>query len=498
VTHSRVYWASAGLAGRAVFLTGVPMAEVATSVLVQRPLLADIQMPFEGDLLERGPVAHRLTAYLQRLQVGAVIAIDAPWGEGKTWFGRHWAKKLDVDGHRLAFIDAFGQDYAEDAFMVLSAAVLKLCAEDTTTTEKVKRGAGEVMRALLPVATKAAIHLAATAVGAGAVVTALNQVADLSVEADEFASVAKQAGDRAGDVTAEWVKRRLGQWEAEQKSVEGFRQILAEFAKRTFKDTGKPVVIVVDELDRCRPAFAVALLERIKHFFDVPHLVFVLLMNRDQLEKAIRGVYGAETDAAAYLGKFLHLSLQLPKARTREVTTEHPTRRFIEAVMTELGVPKGEFAPHFAACAVFFNLSLREIERGCTLFALTDGRQEMLRAYLIALKLRRPDLYHGLRDPLHADDAHQKCLAVLEEEATMQVRMESRHWQKPVALHETGFSGPYLNGLAHFHGIFVGRPGSRTEEEDLHAKQTMDRVFGHSDRERAFARALSAIDLDVQ
>ncbi|OSJ19560.1 P-loop NTPase fold protein, partial [Bradyrhizobium canariense] len=159
-----------------------------------------IKVPFEGDLLERGPVAHRLTAYLQRLQVGAVVAIDAPWGEGKTWFGRHWAKKLEDDGPRLAFSDAFGQDYAEDAFMVLSAAVLRLCAGDSMTTEKVKRGAGEVMRALLPVATKAAIHLAATAVGAGAVVSAINDAVDANIDADEFASAAKQAGDKAGDV----------------------------------------------------------------------------------------------------------------------------------------------------------------------------------------------------------------------------------------------------------------------------------------------------------
>ncbi|QWE98222.1 MULTISPECIES: KAP family P-loop NTPase fold protein [unclassified Cupriavidus] len=474
------------------------MAEVATSVLVQRPPLADIKVPFEGDLLERGPVAHRLTAYLQRLQVGAVIAIDAPWGEGKTWFGRHWAKKLENDGHRLAFIDAFGQDYAEDAFMVLSAAVLKLCAEDATTVEEVKRRAGEVMRALLPVATKAAIHLAATALGAGAMVTALNQVAGLSVDGDEFAAVAKQAGGKAGDVTAEWVKRRLGQWEAEQRSVEGFRQILAEFAQRTFKETGKPVVVVVDELDRCRPAFAVALLERIKHFFDVPHLVFVLLMNRDQLEKAIRGVYGAETDATAYLGKFLHLSLRLPKVQERDLNTDHPTRRFVRSVAADLGLRDGDFVAYFAATAVLFNLSLREIERGCTLFALTDGRQEALRPYLIALKLKRPDLYHGLKDPLGADGAHRECSAFLDEELARLVRELSRQWQKPVARHDLGFLGSYLDGLLCFHGIFVGRRGAMTEEDSRKANEAMHGIFGPREPERAFARALSAIDLDVQ
>jgi len=474
------------------------MADATSSVLVQRPPLTDIKVPFEGDLLQRQAVAERLTAYVQRLQVRAVVAIDAPWGEGKTWFGQHWTKHLEQQGHRVGFLDAFGQDYAEDAFMVLSAAILKLCAGDATVADKVKHGAGEVMRALLPVATKALIHVAATAVGAGAVVEAVNKATDLDLGADEFAAAAKQAGDKAGDVTSAWVKQRLGQWAAEQKSVEGFRQVLADLARRTFDETGKPIVIMVDELDRCRPAFAVALLERIKHFFDVPHLVFVLLMNRDQLEKAIRGVYGAETDAAAYLGKFLHLSLRLPKPQTRELTTDHPTRRFVKAITVELGLETGEFGSYMSACAVLFNLSLREIERGCTLFALTDGRQEALRAYLIALKLKRPDLYRDLRDPLRADAAHRECYAFLDEETTMPVRVESKHRQKPVALHDTGFAGPYLNGLLRFHGTFTGHSAARMQEEDRPAMQLMDQIFGPREPERAFARALGAIDLDVQ
>lgn len=393
------------------------MAKHAPSVLVQRPSLTEIQTPFKGDLLARGAVAQRLTAYLQRLQIGAVIALDAPWGEGKTWFGRHWAKSLENDGHRVAFVDAFAQDYAEDAFMVLSAGILKLCTDDATTAERVKRGAGEVMRALLPAATKAAIHLAATAMGAGAVVSAFQGLTAIEVEADEFASAAKQAGDKAGDVTSAWVERRLGQWTTEQKSVEGFRQILAEFARKRFEESGKPVVILVDELDRCRPAFAVALLERIKHFFEVPHLVFVLLMNRDQLEKAICGVYGPETDAAAYLGKFLHLSLALPKETARySDQTQQRRLAFVQATLENLTLPDDPFARALVPCAAAFDLSLRDIERACSQYALSGQRAPMMKAYLIALKLRHPTLFRNIGRPVHEVQAHEVCAAMLAKE----------------------------------------------------------------------------------
>ena len=52
-------------------------------------------------------------------------------------------------------------------------------------------------------------------------------------------------------------------------------------------DTGQPLVFIIDELDRCRPTFAIELLERVKHIFDVPNIVFVFGINRSELVKAL-------------------------------------------------------------------------------------------------------------------------------------------------------------------------------------------------------------------
>ncbi|AOY97612.1 hypothetical protein BKK79_37400 (plasmid) [Cupriavidus sp. USMAA2-4] len=351
-----------------------------------------IATPFAGDLLGRQALAERLTTYLDRLRDGAVLAIDAPWGEGKTWFGRHWAKQLEQQGHPVAIIDAFGQDYAEDAFLLLASAIVGLRKAESGVTAKLKHRAGAVLRALLPVGTKALVNLAGRALG----------TSDLVDQVDEaLGEAAEQATEKAGDAAGAWVKGRLDQWEAEQKTVQHFREALTEFAAETFNDTGKPTVILVDELDRCRPAFAVQLVERIKHFFDVPHLVFVLLMNRDQLEKAIRGVYGAETDAATYLGKFLHLSLRLPTARSVEPDGSIPgLSAYVFNTLERLGAVERDFADDFSLCAALFELSARDVERGCTLYSLAttggDSANAALLAYAIALKLKHPALYAGL------------------------------------------------------------------------------------------------------
>jgi hypothetical protein len=65
-----------------------------------------------------------------------------------------------------------------------------------------------------------------------------------------------------------------------------------------------PLFVVVDELDRCRPDYALRMLEEIKHFFDVPGVVFILGLHGGQLSKSIKAVYGTEFDSDDYLRRF--------------------------------------------------------------------------------------------------------------------------------------------------------------------------------------------------
>ncbi|TWG87955.1 KAP-like P-loop domain-containing protein [Cupriavidus gilardii J11] len=469
-------------------MTAIPARPVTLipPLVVATPEPDHIQVPFEGDRLNRKAVADRLTGYLERLKVGAVIALDAPWGEGKTWFGRHWTASLRDQGYATGWINAFEQDYVEDAFLPLAAAVLELCQRDQPGSEKVKAGASAVMRALLPVGTKALINLAGRAVG----------VAGL---ADEFGEAVKEATAEAakdgaasvGDAAAAWVERRLEGWGQERATVSHFRQTLAEFAAKQYEASGKPVVIVVDELDRCRPEFAVRLVERIKHFFDVPHLVFVLLMNRDQLEKAIRGVYGSETDAATYLGKFLHLSLKLPKDRTRDPKA-NPLRAFITRRLQEHGAVDETFVRGFAACAAVFDLSPRDIERGCSLFLLSGSNEAaLLKAYLIALKLREPGIYRALGDVAGQEAAHKECC----ERLGIEVR-EVKSIGAGLSPGFLPFPGNYFNELVRIHDELGG---ARRFDESWWNKggSMLPEILENLRPDTAIKYVMGTLDLDV-
>ena len=251
---------------------------------------------FDGDLLNRKELAVKLTGYLDRLRAGAVLAIDAPWGEGKTWFGRNWEQYLKDEGHKVVFIDAFEQDYVEDPFLLLVAEIAEVMGAEGATKDFRDTVVG-VMKAILPISTKALINIT------GRVALGTNDVA--KVVGDGISA----ANGEIADATGKWIEDKINNHAQEKDSLKSFKDEITKIAAAQ----DKPVVIIIDELDRCKPTFAVQLIERVKHFFDTPNLVFVLLLNRNQLEKAVKGVYGAETDASRYLGKFVNFFFMLPK-----------------------------------------------------------------------------------------------------------------------------------------------------------------------------------------
>lgn len=343
-----------------------------------------IDEPFNGDVLKRQRLAQQLTGYVERLRDGAVIALDAPWGEGKTWFARHWAAQLCREHYRVAHIDAFENDYVEDPFLLLAAEVRRLSAANASLAERLGSEAAKVGKALMPMVAKMTINLIGKTVG----------TEDL---AGEWSEQVTKAGEKGADAAQAWVKRSIEQHDKERNSMRAFRRELEAFAKG---DEDKPVVIVIDELDRCRPAFAVRLLERIKHYFDVPNLVFVLVMNRQQLEMAIKGVYGVDTDAATYLSKFLNLSLALPNPRSWRIEDiGHPMKQFVGTVLHRFKYQSADDALAYAVTfwASVFELSLRDVERVCALYFLSGRTWPGLVTFLAALKVKRPALFEGFR-----------------------------------------------------------------------------------------------------
>lgn len=103
---------------------------------------------------------------------------------------------------------------------------------------------------------------------------------------------------------------------SEGKTEEEIRDKVKEIFDSIIVENVQKLVIFIDELDRCRPNFAIEMLERIKHYFDDDRIIFVASINREQLVHSISKYYGANIDSTGYLDKFFDRNVYLPKIDT--------------------------------------------------------------------------------------------------------------------------------------------------------------------------------------
>lgn len=103
------------------------------------------------------------------------------------------------------------------------------------------------------------------------------------------------------------------------KKEKDLQEEINEFFNRLLEERAERLVIFVDELDRCKPTYAVHFLERIKHYFANDNIIFVFSINSMELQKTIKKFYGHDFEAYKYLDRFFNMKLRLPEADMRLV-----------------------------------------------------------------------------------------------------------------------------------------------------------------------------------
>lgn len=115
----------------------------------------------------------------------------------------------------------------------------------------------------------------------------------------------------------------------------------------------KPLVVFIDELDRCKPLFAIKLLESIKHYFTNDKILFVFSVNIEELQHSIKCIYGQGFDAIRYLDRFFNIRFNLPaldKGAYLEKEYSNGSNKSLALSITE-------------ALSIEYNLELREINK---------------------------------------------------------------------------------------------------------------------------------------
>jgi hypothetical protein len=250
-----------------------------------------------------------------------VLNIDSRWGNGKTFFLQRFRKQLIASEHLAVYVNAWEDDFSHDPFMAVLAAIDRELAIYFPKQNGLQSAWATAKSTGGRVARLMAIGLAKRA--AGAIVTA--GVAEAIAETistgfiskdDEKkvekvgAEIADDATEAIGNIIDKQAEEGVSEFNLSKDLISDFKSKLSNFITYAQKELNKeqPIYILVDELDRCRPTYAIAMLERIKHIFDLPNIVFVIATDTSQLVHSISAVYGREFDSNKYLKRFFDQS----------------------------------------------------------------------------------------------------------------------------------------------------------------------------------------------
>lgn len=372
--------------------------------------------PWKTDCMGRKGVAKFLESHLDANDNLKVLNLNSPWGSGKTYFLNNWKSELESQ-RACVYFNAWERDFTGDAFVSLVAAIREQLdarigplKQSEDLIKSFTQKASQALIAATPALAKGLVKKI-TGVEVGVVIEAIGE--------DTLADAAEKAVEKLIESNKESIE-----------IVEDFKRIFAQLltlAAETVAtgESPRPVYLFIDELDRCRPTFAIELLERIKHLFDVPGCKFIIATDTTQLGHAVKAIYGSEFSANKYLKRFFDAEFKLDNSDISQWVAAHLAEgRFKSANSLDVygRIPDAHFMDRevvqpdadtilsgrngldeeqmiFLALAKTFRCQFRELEKILVQISAvrSNSKNNSFRfywaAYLVFLKDEAPDLY---------------------------------------------------------------------------------------------------------
>lgn len=336
------------------------------------------------DAIGRKRYADALSCLLDNHANPMTIAINGVWGSGKTYLLNQWANDLANEGCRIVKFNAWRDDFVRDPLVAIVGQFVSCLSEYEEFEFSVPR--------LLSVFRRISSDVVWMWLWDKVKFLLKNK---LAIDVDVLAKTTLESQSQ----------RLVNAYKESIAYREDFRERIEAIADAHYQQHRMPIVFLVDELDRCKPTFAIAVLERIKHLFNIRHTIFVVAVDVAQLNESIKSVYG-NIDTGNYLRRFFDLELNLPISNStafvsrlweRYNMTENLDRFDPESAIRKDSEAFKQLLPAFADSA---KLSLREIEnvmRQFIMVVLSGGSDVSLlpevSLVLSVLKMRDRELY---------------------------------------------------------------------------------------------------------
>lgn len=302
----------------------------------------NLRKSYINNILNRNTYIHSFISMLLNIEKGGVIAIDGEWGSGKTHFVQQvkWlldsasenitsdvkavlnntSPKLDnLIGHKYKafYYDAWKHDKSNNPFftllrtMILAFGGIDYFKDETSFINSLLKGASHIVKGVTPIDAELIFKGTKALCGIN--------------DAEQFSEL-------------EFIEQMDNQ-------VDSFLDYICE-------GQYDKLVVFIDELDRCRPSFAVELLEIIKHYFNNDKVIIVLSTNLSEFQYCIKQYYGDGFNGWKYLDRFIDLRLTVPTISTED---------YYKYLWQKTGTDRIDDIS--IACAQYFGFNLRDIQR---------------------------------------------------------------------------------------------------------------------------------------
>lgn len=251
------------------------------------------------------------------------IGVFGLWGAGKSTLLKLIDGKLkEKDKIICVTINAWMFESHEDAKIAIMEALLQEL-EEKLPVEEAKKKIGRLIKRidLFKLGTKA-ISTFAPIVASVATGNPLPVLLNVTGNTTEIGNTIKNIADSLQGLKDEYWKD--DKFSSEETAVGHIRKFREEFSEALRKAGIDNVVVMLDDLDRCRPERILDIIEAIKLFLAVERTTFIIAADENVIKYSIRGKYppmngfDVELDKE-YIEKIIQLPIHIPELSSKDI-----------------------------------------------------------------------------------------------------------------------------------------------------------------------------------
>lgn len=229
--------------------------------------------------------------YKENSENGLVILLNGSWGSGKTTFLNQFKEKIKDEENINLFADynSYEYDFYENAYLPFFAEI--------EGKIDLKKDFGKLIKCINN-------PLFNTLTTAYAILNHLKKKDIINLK----------------DIKNDIIEIKNEEILSDFKEIKDLKRKIKQSMEEYCKD--KAQVFIIDELDRCKPTFAMETLEIVKHFFDIKNCVFIISVDKLQLQESVKTIYGQKMDSEKYFSKFFDYHFNLYPLTFTEIIDE--------------------------------------------------------------------------------------------------------------------------------------------------------------------------------